>query len=344
MADSRFFETRGPFRLGELAEMVGAELAGEAAAPDQEIVDVASLKDAGPQHLTFLDNKRYLSDFEASRAAVCIVASAYVDRAPSGMALLVAKAPYRAFARIARAFHPDKQPVGGVDSFAIVHPTAQLGEGCSVAAGAVLGANSKLGERCIVRANAVIGDNVSIGDDTEIGANASLSHCLIGARIKIHPGVRIGQRGFGFDMSDYPYEDVPQLGRVLVEEDVEIGANSTVDRGAGRDTVIGAGSKIDNLVQIGHNVQLGRGCVLVAQSGVAGSTILEDFAVVAGQAGIAGHLRIGRGAQVGAASGVIRDIPPGQKVLGTPAMPIRDFFRLVTIWQRLLKTKGKSDE
>ncbi len=344
MADPRFFEARGPFRLTELAEIAGAELAGEAPSPDQEIADVASLKDAGPRDLAFLDNKRYLPDFEASRAAACVVAPAHVERAPSGMVLLVAKAPYRAFARIARAFHPDKHPTGGIDAFAVVHPTARVGEGCSVAAGAVLSANSELGERCVIHANAVIGEGVSVGDDTEVGASASLSHCLIGARVKIHPGVRIGQRGFGFDMSDYPYEDVPQLGRVLVEEDVEIGANSTVDRGAGPDTVLGAGSKVDNLVQIGHNVQLGRGCVLVAQSGIAGSTVLEDFAVVAAQGGVAGHLRIGRGAQVGAASGVMRDVPAGQKVLGSPAMPMRDFFRLVNIWQRLLKTKGKSDE
>lgn len=344
MVDARFYNSKGPFGLSRLAELSGAELLGEGRVADRDVVDVASLDKAGPEHIAFLDNRRYLAEFEASRAGACVVAPAFVDRAPKGMALLVAKAPYRAFARIARAFHPQTGADAGISAQAVIDPSASLGLGCSVAAGAVVGKNAELGERCVVQANAVIGDGVVVGDDTEVGSNASLSHCIVGARVKIHPGVRIGQRGFGFDMSDYPYEDVPQLGRVVIEGDVEIGANSTIDRGAGPDTVIGAGSKIDNLVQVGHNVHLGRGCVLVAQSGIAGSTVLEDFAVVAAQGGIAGHLRIGRGAQVGAASGVMRDVPAGQRVLGTPALPAKEFFRLVNIWQRLLKTKGKSDE
>ncbi|RDD62130.1 UDP-3-O-(3-hydroxymyristoyl)glucosamine N-acyltransferase [Ferruginivarius sediminum] len=343
MADARFFELAGPYSLNRLEEISGATLANASDAA-REFEDVAPLSAARAQDVSFLDNKRYLPDFQASKAGACVVDPTYADHAPAGMALLVTSKPYRAFARIAAAFHPEPPPLGRVDDHAHIDPRAALGTGTTVEAGAIVNSNAQIGERCHIDGNAVIGEGVVIGDDCIVGANASLSHCLVGSRVRIHPGVRIGQRGFGFDMSDFPYLDVPQLGRVIVEEDVEIGANSTIDRGAGPDTVIGAGSKLDNLVQIGHNVQVGRGCVVVAQAGIAGSSVLEDFAVVAAQAGVAGHLRIGRGAQIAATSGVMRDVPAGQKVAGAPAMPVRDFFRLVSIWQRLLKAKGKSDE
>lgn len=343
MADPRFYERAGPFSLGYLAQIAEAELAEDCVA-DTEFEDVAPLSGAGPGDVGFLDNKRYLPDLESSRVGACVIDPAYRERAPAGAALLLTSQPYRAFARIARAFYPLPTPSGRIDPAATVDPQAEIGAGTTVEAGAVVQARARLGERCCVAANAVIGEGVEVGDDSWIGSSAVLTHCIVGSRVHVHPGVCIGQRGFGFDMSDFPYVDVPQLGRVVVEEDVEIGAGTTIDRGTSHDTVIGAGSRLDNLVQIGHNVRLGRGCVLVAQSGVAGSSVLEDFAVVAAQAGIAGHLRIGRGAQVAATSGVMRDVPEGQKVAGAPAMPVRDFFRLVGIWQRLLKTKGKSDE
>lgn len=343
MADPRFFVRAGPFSLSELSRIAGAELA-EGADAERTYDDVAPLDQAGARHVSFLDNKRYLGTFADSAAGACVVDPQFADSAPEGMALLFSRTPYRTYARIAGAFHPEPTPAGGVDPAASVHPTAVIGADTAIEAGAVIQAGAELGARCCIGPNAVVGPGVILGDDVHIGANASLSHCRVGHRVTIHPGARLGQRGFGFDMSDYPYEDIPQLGRVIVEDDVEIGANTTVDRGAGPDTVIGAGAKIDNLVQIGHNVRIGRGCVLVAQSGVAGSTVMEDFSVLAAQAGVAGHLRIGRGAQVGAAAGVMRDVPAGQKVAGAPAMPVKEFFRLVAIWQRLLKTKGKGDE
>ena len=181
----------------------------------------------------------------------------------------------------------------------------------------------------------MIGEGVVLGADCRIGAHASLSHALLGARVAIYPGARIGQDGFGFATSATGFVTVPQLGRVVIEDDVEVGANSTIDRGSAQDTVIGAGSRLDNLVQIGHNVRLGRCCVIVSQAGISGSTVLEDFVQVAGQAGLTGHLRIGRKARVGAQCGVMADVPAGADVLGSPAYPVREFFRQVVALKRL---------
>ena len=260
------------------------------------------------------------------------------------MALLLTKRPYRGYAKLAQAFYPLPQPRPGVHPTAVVDSSAALGAGCELGPGVVIGPNAKIGRGCRIEANAVVGAAVVIGDGTVVGPNVSLAFCHIGRACQIHAGARIGTRGFGFSMDPEGFVDVPQLGRVLVEDGVEIGANSTIDRGAGPDTVIGAGAKIDNLVQIGHNVRIGRGCVLVAQSGVAGSSVLQDFVAVAAQAGISGHLKVGTGAQIGAKAGVMRDIPSGMTVLGSPARPVRDFFRLCAMWDRQLKARGKKKD
>ncbi len=343
MADPRFFTRAGPFRLRELADVAGARLS-EGADPEMQISDVAPLDGAERDHVSFLDNRRYLDAFAKSRAGACLVIPEYAERAPPGMALLITDKPYRGYAQIARRLYPEARVAEGRHESAVVDPSASVGAGTWIGPGAVIGAAAEIGRDCQVGANVVIGDGVTIADGTRIGANASLSHCLIGRRCQIHPGVCIGNRGFGFAMDPEGYVDVPQLGRVIVEDDVEIGANSTIDRGAGPDTVVGAGCKIDNLVQIGHNVQLGRGCVLVSQSGIAGSTKLADYVVVAAQAGVTGHLTIGKGAQLGAQSGIMRDVPPGVSVMGSPAMPVRDFFRIVANWRRQLQARDKPDE
>ncbi len=194
-----------------------------------------------------------------------------------------------------------------------------------------------IGDGCWIEANAVIGEGVEIGAKTRIGIGASVSHAVIGDAVRLYPGVRVGQDGFGFAIDPAGHVKVPQLGRVIIEDHVEIGANSCIDRGAGPDTVIGAGAWIDNLVQIGHNVKIGRGCILIAQSGVAGSTVMEDYSVLAAQAGVAGHLRIGMGARIGAKAGVMKDVPAGEEQLGAPAVPVKEFMRQVVALKRLTK-------
>ncbi len=342
MPDPRFHAPPRPVEIGVLAARIDAELADPANAR-RVVTGVSPLDAAEAGDLSFLDNRKYVDDLAATRAEAIILAPAMRARAPDRAALIVCEDPYRAYARATQLLYPPAPLAGGgIAAGSCVDPTAVLGPGCEVDHGAVVEARAELGARCRIHANAVIGAGVVVGEDCTVGAGASVSHGILGDRVILHPGVRVGQDGFGFALSADGHEKVMQLGRVIIEDDVEIGANSTVDRGAGPDTVIGAGSKIDNLVQIGHNVRVGRNCVLVAQSGIAGSTRLADFSAVGGQAAIAGHLRIGAGARIAAQSGVMRDVPAGATVCGSPARPIKQFFRLVALWERQLKARRQS--
>jgi UDP-3-O-[3-hydroxymyristoyl] glucosamine N-acyltransferase len=340
MADPRFFTAAGPFTVEEISRRTGATLAGTG---KEKLVlrDVAPLDTAGPDRLSFLDNRKYVDLFRTTGAGACFVHPDLSREAPKGVALLITPAPYRAYALAAQAFYPDPPPVPGIAPSAVVDATVDLGEGCRVEANAVIGDHAKLGRRCLIGPNAVIGPGVVLGDDVRVGAGAGISHSLIGNRVRIYPGARLGQDGFGFAPDPKGFVKVPQLGRVVVGDDVEIGANSTVDRGAGPDTVIGPGTMIDNLVQIGHNVQIGRQCVLVSQTGISGSTKLGDFVMIGGQGGLTGHLNIGTGAKIGAQAGVMRDVPAGETVLGAPAIPAREFFRQVAALQRLAKKRDE---
>lgn len=340
MPDSRFFIAAGPFTLGQVAEMTGAELA-TGVDPSQQVTDVAPLETATASDLSFLENRKYLEVFAATSAGGCFVHPDLADRAPRATSLLLSRTPYKAYALAAQAFYPERASGDGISPQAFVDPTAAIGRGSTVSPGAVIGQDVVIGLRCRIAPNAVVGGGVVLGDDVTVGAGASLSHCLVGSRVKIYPGARIGQDGFGFAMDPSGHVRVPQLGRVIIEDDVEIGANTTIDRGAGPDTVIGRGSMIDNLVQIGHNVRLGPGCVIVAQAGISGSTKLEHHVVVAAQAGLTGHLKIGAGAQIGAQAGVMQDVEAGARVVGSPAVPVRQFFRQVAKLARL--AKGEND-
>jgi UDP-3-O-[3-hydroxymyristoyl] glucosamine N-acyltransferase len=340
MADPRFFRRAGPFRLQEIAGFCDAELAGRFD-PDMMFDDVGSLNSAGPSQVSFLDNPKYLKYLGSSKAGACIIKPELAERAPEEMALLLSSDPYRAYARTARAFYPDDRSVPGIHESAVVEDSAAVGEDVCIAAGVAIGPHAELGARCRIGANTVIDAGVVIGEDTVIGPNVTLSHCLIGARVVVFPGVRIGQPGFGYAMGPSGHLHVPQLGRVIVEDDVHIGANTTIDRGAGPDTVIGRGSIVDNLVQVAHNVKMGQGCVLAAQVGIAGSTELGDFVVAGGQVGIAGHVNIGSGAQMSGQSGVVKNLAPGERVMGRPARPMMQYLRELATLSRLTRKQTR---
>jgi UDP-3-O-[3-hydroxymyristoyl] glucosamine N-acyltransferase len=338
MADPRFFTRAGPYTLDALASLSGAVLR-DPGDGDRLITDVAPLETAGPADITFLDNRKYAAAFAASRAGAAFVSERMAKQAPAGMALLLSPDPYKAFARAAQAFYPEEAVRPGRAASAIIDPGATVPPDCQIGTNVVIEAGVRLGARCRIGPNTVIAINVELGDDCRVAANVTLSHCIIGSRVVLHPGVRIGQAGFGFAPDPSGHLKIPQLGRVIIGDDVDVGANSTIDRGSGHDTVIGPGTMIDNLVQIGHNVTLGRGCVLAGQVGISGSTKLGDFVMAGGQAGLAGHLDIGSGARIAAKSGLMRDVAAGETVCGTPAVPIGLFMKQVAVLQRLAKKK-----
>lgn len=254
---------------------------------------------------------------------------------PANCAALITPDPYAAWARVAALFHPDPAFRPGTHPTAVIDPMARIDPTAEIGPLAVIGARAEIGAGCRIGPGVVIGEAVILGAGCRVGPLASISHAILGARVYVYPGARIGQEGFGFASTPNGFLTVPQLGRVLVHDDVEVGANSTIDRGSAQDTVIGAGTRIDNLVQIGHNVQVGRCCVIVAQVGIGGSTVLEDFVTVAAQVALNGHIRIGRRARIGAQAGVMADLAGGANVVGTPAGPVHEFFRGVVTLRKL---------
>jgi UDP-3-O-[3-hydroxymyristoyl] glucosamine N-acyltransferase len=334
-----FFERAGPFSLARIAAETGATLADQSRA-DTQVADIRPLDSAGPGDAAFLDNPKYLPQLAETRATACFIQDKYAARVPAGTAALISPEPYRAYAKALALVYPDAgtpkaAETAAVSSAACIDPTARLEAGVIVEPGAVIGPEAQIGEGTRIAAGAVIGYRVAIGRNSYIGARAVITHALIGNNVILHAGVAIGQDGFGFAMSGQGHLKVHQIGRVIIQDWVEIGANACIDRGALRDTVIGEGTKIDNLVQIGHNVQVGRHCVLVAQVGVSGSTVLEDFVVMGGQSGAVGHITIGAGAQIAGNSGVAESIPRGERWGGTPARPLKQWARETALLKRL---------
>jgi UDP-3-O-[3-hydroxymyristoyl] glucosamine N-acyltransferase len=339
-----FFERAGPYALSEVAAAAGAKIPSGADAT-VKIDDVRPLFEAGPSHISFIDNKKYLSQLDATKAGACLVVPAVADRVPAGTTALITQQPYHGFARALALFYPaSMQPMVATAGAPPIDPTATLEAGVMIEPGAVIGREAQIGAGTRIAAGAVIGARVTIGRDCFIGPLATVTHALVGDRVIIHSGVRIGQDGFGFAMGRTGHLKVPQIGRVIVQDDVEIGANTTIDRGALKDTIIGEGSKIDNLVQIGHNVIIGRHCVIVSMCGISGSTELGDFVVMGGQSGTVGHIKIGSGAQVGGASHPTHDVPPGARYFGTPAKPLRESAREQAMIKRLVARDKDSYE
>ena len=320
MRQKRFHELAGPFTVAELAEKLGISFQGDG---NRRLVDVKPLLEADHEHLSFLDNPKYKNQAKETQAGTVIVSEENAALFSDDVSKLIAAQPYLFFARALTLFYPDTAGLEGVSDQAYVDASAQLGKNVIVGPGAYIGAG------------------VEVGDDCQIGPNVNVQSALIGHRVILHPGVSIGQDGFGFAVGPKGAEKVPQVGGVIIGDDVEIGANSTIDRGALGDTVIGPGCKIDNLVQIGHNVQLGAHCQIVAQSAIAGSTTVGNGVVFGGQSAAAGHLEIADGVMLAARGGITKSIKDKGAVLGgVPAMPIRQWKRQKATLARLSK-KGE---
>ncbi len=335
--DPRFFRRAGPFPLSRIAETIG-ETPDELAS-GRLFSGVAPLQTAGPEQISFLTNRQYRAALSETRAGAVVLEPKLAHLVPAGTIALVSPRPVLAWARVAALFHPLPPLNPGIHPTAVIDPSARIAADAEIGPLCVVGAGAEIGARCRLGPLVSIGEGVVIGADTRIGSHVSISHSLIGERVFILPGARLGQDGFGFDPTPTPtgFVSVPQLGRVLIGDDAEIGANTMIDRGSAQDTVIGAGSRLDNAVQIAHNVRLGRCCVIVSQVGISGSTTLGDYVTVAGQAGLTGHLHIGQGARIGAQAGVMTDVAPRASVVGTPAEPVRDFFRQVAFLRRMMR-------
>jgi UDP-3-O-[3-hydroxymyristoyl] glucosamine N-acyltransferase len=310
--------------LSELAAELGGEVIGDGSIV---IRGVAGIREAMPGDLTFLANSRYDAHLNETSASAVICSR---ERCEASLPLLVVENPYLAFQRAVRIFRPDHyRPAPGVHASAVIGPDVALGREVSIGPYCVLEAGARVGDRAVLMSGCYLGHQASIGEDSYLYPRVVVrEECVVGARCTLHPGVVVGSDGFGFAFDDGRYHKVPQVGNVVIGDDVEIGANTTIDRATTHSTRIGDGSKIDNLVQIGHNVVVGRHCIVVAQVGISGSTELEDYVTLGGQAGLVGHIRIGKGAMVGAQSGVTKSVPAETVVTGYPATQH-------TLWKRL---------
>ena len=343
MADPRFYDNAGPLSLARVVEITGGE--AETAA-DVRVADVAALDSAGPGQLSYCESVKFRSALERTQAGVVLIAPALAASTPAAARAVVCDQPALGFAKVATALYPNAGliwPEGRAPVHAIA-PSARVGEGTVIAPGVFIGEGVEIGDDCIVGPGVVIGRGVQIEHKARLGPHVSISHALIGDRCIIHAGTRIGQDGFGFVAGPAGHFKVPQLGRVIIQDDVEIGANVAIDRGALGDTMIGEGTKIDNLVQIGHNNRLGRRTIIVAQVGISGSCEVGDYAVLGGQVGVADHVKIGAGVFVAAKAGVTRTLEGAKVFGGFPAKPVEQWRREVGALSRLAKGKRTRDD
>jgi UDP-3-O-[3-hydroxymyristoyl] glucosamine N-acyltransferase len=338
----RFFQDNRELTIGEIVALTHAT--PRPATPlDRRISNIAPLDVAGPSDIAFLDNAKYAGELATTHAGVCLLAPRFEARAPDRLAVLITDEPHRAFVAVARALFPSAlrpTSLSGTSGRAAgtqVHASARVEAGVIIDPLAVIGPEAEIGTGTLIAAGAVIGPQVAIGRNCAIGAGVTVQHALIGDRVIIHPGARIGQDGFGYLPSPQGHQKIPQVRRVIIQDDVEIGANVTIDRGSTRDTVVGEGTKIDNLVQIAHNVVIGRHCLIASQAGISGSVKVGDFVMMGGQAGLVDHLTIGAGAMIGAKSGLMSDVPAGARWIGLPAAPVREWWKMVAAMRRLAR-------
>jgi UDP-3-O-[3-hydroxymyristoyl] glucosamine N-acyltransferase len=335
MPDSRFYEHLGPVALQDLATLAGAELA---TGGSTQIRRVAPLGKAEQGDVSFLVDRKHAGELSASGASACFVPPALAGSVPEACIAVVTRHPQHAYALAAERLHKGR---GFAPDAPAVDPSAQMEDDVRLGPGVVIGPGAAIGRGTVIGPNTVIGAGVAIGRGCQIGANVSISFALIGDRVKLYAGVVIGEPGFGAAGGPAGVIDLPQLGRVILQDQVTIGANSCVDRGAWEDTVVGENTKIDNFVQVAHNVQIGRNCVIAGHCGISGSCVIGDGVAMGGRVGLADHLNIGAGARLAANSGVMHDVPAGETWCGVPAVPIRRFMRQVATVARLSEPKAR---
>ena len=333
MEQNSFFKPRDGVTLSELAQYLGAELPDSSKA-DVIIRSVAPVNRAKAGDLCYVISRKSKAELETCEASAVLCDPALLSAIPPHIPALVSKSPHAAFAMAGGYLHPSAlQPLPltseetSIGTGAVIDPTARLEAGVVVEPLAIIGANAEIGAGTRIGAGAIIGQGVKIGRNCSIAGGASVLCAFLGNHVIIHNGARIGQDGFGYAPGPRGMIKIVQIGRVIIQDNVEIGANATIDRGTMDDTVIGEGTKIDNQVQIGHNVKIGRHCAIVSQVGIAGSTVIGDGVQIGGQAGLNGHINIGSGVQIAAKSGVVQSIPAGERYGGIPARPIKDFLR-----------------
>lgn len=340
MINNNFFSKKKEFfTLKEVLEITNSKLQeGNNYDLNKKIYNVATLDNAGENDISFFHSAAYLEKFLSNKAGFCFVEEKFLEKAPSAMIAVINPNPYFAYAVFLVQLYSDKKNNDSqISPKATIDNSAKIGEGTTIEAGAVIGKNVVIGKNCFIGANSTVGEGCQIGNNTTINPLTSVSYCVIGDNVIIHNGVKIGQDGFGFAYNNGKLQKILQLGIVEIHDDVEIGANSCVDRGALANTVIGRQVKIDNMVQIGHNVVIGEGTVIAGCSAVAGSTKIGKFVQIGGNSSINGHIEVGDGAKIAGASGVAKSVEPMQSVGGLPAMPIKDWHRINIKLLQMLK-------
>ena len=338
MPDRIFYTKSGPHKLSKIAKFLGCEVADNSG--DIEIADIKSLSEARASDVSFLSSKKYAAEFKQSTAAACIVPQDFTEASLGNSVLLKVKEPYYAYAKLIDFFYSSgKKTESKIMPSAYVSKSAKIGNNCYIGHNVVIEDEAEIGNDCIIESGSVIGYKLKIGDRARIDSNVSISNAIIGDDFIVLSGACIGQEGFGFATHLGVHKKIYHIGRVIIGNDVEIGANSTIDRGSMKDTIIEDLCRVDNLVQIGHNAHIKKGAILVSQVGIAGSSTIGSYCALGGQVGVAGHITITDGVQISGQGGVIQDIKEPGIMGGTPAVPIRDWHRQTIIMKKLIKGK-----